>query len=163
EHLPHSLKRRTESNPHLDQLLAYLRAHTTVQVLDVRAAMHEAKARERLYDYTDSHWNGRGAYVAYDGLIEAMSPQFPGMRPVPRSDFDSAVGVARGGDCARLLGLRDHLAEEALGLVPRAPRLARWVNVDDPSPADYPLRPFAMERPGEELPRAVMFRDSFGA
>src|SRR5262249_21747021 len=110
EHLPHSLKRRTESNSHLDQLLAYLRAHTTVQVLDVRAAMHEAKARERLYDYTDSHWNGRGAYVAYDGLIEALSPQFPGMRPVPRSDFDNAVGVAPGGDCARLLGLRDHLA-----------------------------------------------------
>jgi hypothetical protein len=163
ESLPESLRIRATQPSRLDQLLRYLREHTTVEVVDVRGPIIEAKARERLYDLTDSHWNDRGAYVAYAGLVDALAPRFDGMAPVPRHLFADAATSIPGGDCARLIGLENRFSELSLSLVPREPRLATRTYVEGPYAADNPLRPFAMERSDAGLPRAVMFHDSFGA
>lgn len=76
EHLPASLTRVRDTS-RLDQLMGYLKAHSSVAVMDLRPSLLAAKARERVYQKTDSHWNERGAFAAYQALFGQISLWFP--------------------------------------------------------------------------------------
>jgi hypothetical protein len=157
-----SLRKRTRTETRLDQLLAYLKEHTQVRVIDVRSELREAKTREQVYEMTDSHWNDRGAYIAYAALIYAIGGQFPGLSPMPREEFADAVRAVPGGDCARLIGRPKRISESSFKLLPKVPRVARRSPVEGTHTSWDILAPFVMERPGTNLPRAVMLHDSFG-
>jgi hypothetical protein len=148
----------------LDQLVRHLRQHSTVPVLDIREAMHEAKSRERLYHMTDSHWNDRGAFVGYEHLAAVLADWFPQIHPWPRSAFREATAEQRGGDLAALIDLAERRHEEWLNLVPLRPRRARQSEqgVVWPAGAEFPIgKPLATECDDPALPRAVVFHDSF--
>jgi hypothetical protein len=143
----------------MDQVLDAL-VDTGVGV-DLRPVMAAAKARERIYHLTDSHWNPRGAHAAYQAIIDAVRQQLPAVPAAwKRSDFEAIERKREGLDLARMMGLRDVLHEVDLALVPRRPRLA---NVVDPPgvSATVELGRIVTEIPGSTLPRAVVFRDSF--
>jgi hypothetical protein len=148
----------------LDQLVEYLHAHSTVPVVDVREALCEAKKTERLYHKHDSHWNDRGAFVAYQEVGRVLSEWFPSVRPLPRSAFRDAVSPRPSGDLAAMVGEGDSRLEDSLDLVPLTPRRARLTrDVPEPPRDARPLdgKPFAAEQDDPRLPRAVMFHDSF--
>jgi hypothetical protein len=163
ESLPRALRKRAKEETRLDQLIAALRANTDIQIIDVRPALCEAKERDRLYDHTDSHWNDRGAYVAYTAMMNELSRQFPQLTPMARDAFSDAETIKPGGDCARLVGLPKRFPELSLSLVPKFTRQAQRRPIDGPYAENNPLRPFATEHPNHALPRAVMFHDSFGS
>jgi hypothetical protein len=148
-----------------DQLWDHMKTHSSVRIVDVREDMQRARTRELLYDLTDTHWNARGAYVGYVRIVEALSIWFPRMRVQPRSDFRDTATIGPGGDLALMLGLCAELPENRLGLEPLAPRRARQTNEVFPLlPGMAPSRAtFATERDDAELPKAVMFRDSFAS
>src|SRR5262249_1751341 len=159
EVLPRPLRHQQAAGSRIQQLLAYLKAHSDVPILDLREPLRQAKAQERLYDRTDTHWNERGGYVGYREIVSALSSAFPVLRPQSRAAFADVVERRKGGDLARMLDLDDRLPEEYLGLAYKSSQLAR--------PAEAGIRlppgpqPFAMERDNPRLPRAVMFCDSF--
>jgi len=146
-----------------DQLMDHMKAHSSVRIVDVREDMRLAKERELLYDLTDTHWNARGAFIAYGRIVESLSTWFPEMQVLPRTAFRDVANIGPGGDLALMLGLAEQMPENRLGLVPLAPRHAR------PTAEVFPLPPgfaphqitVAMERDDAKLPRAVMFRDSY--
>ena len=130
-------------------------------VVDVRDALASAKTRERTYHLTDSHWNDRGLFVAYQALVEAARRQDPSVPPAwPRSDFSDVSKVTDAGDLGGMLGLKRVLREERLLLAPGRPRLARVVEPAGAEPTAEEGR-LVTEIPGSTLPRAVIFRDSF--
>src|SRR5205085_9911488 len=45
--------------------------------VDVRPALLRSRDRERLYHLTDTHWNDRGAFLAYQQLIAAVRRSNP--------------------------------------------------------------------------------------
>lgn len=161
EHLP------TRTIPHprvsrLDQLVSYLRTHSTVPILDVREELRAAKKREQLYFKLDTHWNDRAAFIAYQALGLRLAQWFPGCRPVPRSAFRETVG-RRDCDLALLLGGNVTPDEESLDLTPISPRRAHLVA---PPPrlehgCYLHFLPFATEQDNSRLPRVVIFHDSF--
>lgn len=158
EHMPASL-RQVGSKRRMDQVLDAV-AGTSLAV-DLRPALEAAKANERIYHLTDSHWNARGALVAYQQIIEAVRAQHPAVPPAwPRSDFDAVERRTGGLDLARMMGLNRRLRETDLALVPKRRRLAKVV---DPPGAgtSAELGRLVMAIPGSPLPRAVVFRDSF--
>ena len=158
EHMPASLH-QVGSARRMDQVLDAV-AGTGVAV-DLRPAVEAAKAAERVYHLTDSHWNARGALVAYQQIIEAVHAQYPAVPPAwKRSDFDAVERQTGGLDLARMMGLNHVIRETDLTLVPKRRRLAKVV---DPSGADSSaeLGRLVMAIPGSPLPRAVVFRDSF--
>jgi hypothetical protein len=159
EDLPRPLRRQHQAGSRLEQLLAHLRAHSDVPVLDLREPLRQAKARERLFDVTDTHWNTRGAYVGYRRIMDTLSLWFPELHPLPRDAFDEVSTVRSGGDLARMLVLEDRMPEESLGLVLRNPRPV----VPKHPGIEVPHEPaaFALEQPDPRLPRAVVFCDSF--
>lgn len=163
EYLPSTLSGRTSSR--LDQFLDHMRAHSSVPVLDLREPLLQAKAKGRVYWRTDSHWNERGAYLGYREILRAVSVHLPEVQPLPPEVFEKVHQVTPGGDLAGMLGMADRLPEENFFLRPIEPRRALKADARVPTPpgAIHPdTMPFAMECDDPSLPRAVMFRDSFG-
>jgi hypothetical protein len=146
-----------------DQLIEFVKAHSNVRIVDVRDAMRVAKEHERVYDMTDTHWNPRGAFVAYRRIIEELSAWFPDLEAQPRSSFRDVETVQPGGDLARTLGLVQEMPEWRLGLERIGPRQSREMDKVLPRPAGFgPGRiPIATVCADTKLPRALMFHDSF--
>ena len=161
EFLPGSLHPVRDAS-RIDDFVRYLARHSTVHVLDLRPALFEAKARERLYHRTDTHWNDRGAYVAYQQILLRLRPGVPSLVPLGREAFEPREVRTPGMDLAGMLGLTDVLGEEDLTLQPRRPRAARTVEPARPDPHGMEAR-LVTEIPGSPLPRALIFRDSFGS
>lgn len=159
DHLAHH-----EGESRLDQLLRALRERTDVTIVDLRGPMLEAKPSfERLYHPADTHWNDFGAYVGYAALMQALTHQIEVGGPTPLEAFQRrSVPSLR--DLANMLGLPEDYPSESIALsLPGA----RSVVHDEPRYRDNPFAPpQAPARVGEiadpSLPRAVVFRDSFG-
>ena len=130
-------------------------------VVDVRGPLFAAKSHDRLFHLTDTHWNERGAFVAYQQIIEAVRRQLPAVPPAQdRSMFIPASRVLSGRDLAAIIGLKWVLQEEDLQLLPKTPR--DYVVVEPPGEwATSGEGRIVTEIPGSTLPRAVIFRDSF--
>lgn len=162
EHLPPSIHRRPGPS-RADELAGYLRAHSTVPVVDLRRPLVAAKTGERLYHRTDSHWNDRGALVGYQQIMDALVAQRATlMPPHDRTAFAAVVRTEPGWDLAEMLSLTRELPEENLALTPLAPRHARVVEPAQPHPLYIgPRLVTAVADP--HLPRAVFYRDSFGS
>ena len=71
-----------ERETKLDQLLKYMQAHSTVQILDLRPVLLAAKQTAPTYLQTDTHWNLFGCFVACQEVIKTLSPQFPDLPPL---------------------------------------------------------------------------------
>jgi hypothetical protein len=150
---------RIHDTSRADQLFVALQ--DTGLAIDTRPALFEAKQRERIYHKTDTHWNDRGALVAYQAIVNAARAQAPAIAgPWTRADFTPAARDVESGDLAAMMGLKRVLREEDLALDPNRPRLARVVEPAGAAPMAEEGR-LVTEIPGSSLPRAVIFRDSF--
>jgi hypothetical protein len=163
EMLPASLRARSQGPSRLDQLITYLESHSSFRLLDVREPLRHAKSWGQLYVRTDTHWNERGAYVAYREIIESVRGRFPDLKPWPPSAFDAHPLRNPGGDLAGMLGVANQVAEEDPRLVPRRPRQAREVEtaLRVPNLPSWEQPSLVTEHPDRHLPHAVIFRDSF--
>ena len=130
-------------------------------VVDVRQAILGGKSQERLFHKTDTHWNGRGAFLAYQQIIDAVHRQLPAVPPARnRSQFNPTSRMLNGRDLAAIIGLKRVMTEEDLQLLPKKGR--GYVVVEPPgSYATAGEGRIVTEIPGSSLPRAVVFRDSF--
>jgi alginate O-acetyltransferase complex protein AlgJ len=146
----------------MDQLFESLQG-TDVATVDVRPALLSAKSRERLYEKTDTHWNERGAFVAYRELIHAIRAQTPSVPPAwERDDFAAVEYETDAMDLAGMIGLKDVLRETRLRLLPKRPRRARVIEPPGEL-ASANVGRLVTEIADPSLPRAVVFRDSFGS
>ena len=104
-----------------------------------------------------------GAAVGYGQILTALAGSVPGLTPPVGSDgFDVVSVEARGGDLATMLGLERTLTETEWRLAPRRPRRARIVEPDgDHKGFAVPRVVSVVDDP--RLPRAVVYRDSFGS
>lgn len=164
EYLPRGMSCNPATLRH-DQLLEHLRAHSDLAILDLRGPLKEARASERIYYRTDSHWNKRGAYVAYQQIVSALKNRFPQLQPVPRSAFAPTTVDRPGGDLACMLSLSDQMHEEELALCPLARGSARETGEKLPITEKYRLphmQPAAWESPQDNPVRALVIHDSFG-
>ncbi len=87
----------------LDQLLAYVREHTDVPVLDLRPVLLRAKEHGEVYYYHDSHWNWLGANHAQQAIREEIEKLIPGS--LDATLFPMKKGQEREGDLHAFLGM----------------------------------------------------------
>jgi alginate O-acetyltransferase complex protein AlgJ len=121
EYIPNWLK-KSDTPSKLDQLMAHMKAYSTVEVLDLRPAFIAAKPAGLLFLKTDTHWNGLGAFVACAQVARELSRQMPGIKPLALDAFDRKSVVERAGDCARFIGQGDELQEtQQIVFSPRPP------------------------------------------
>ncbi|HET8575864.1 MAG TPA: hypothetical protein VFO18_02100 [Methylomirabilota bacterium] len=152
---------RVHPTTRMDQLTAHLRARSSLELLDLRGALTEAKGESVLYLRTDTHWNDRGALLAADAIVARLDSWFPGLRSLAESAFVPVVHGGWSGDLVGMLSLQGRLHESRLELRPRNGWLARPVVIDLPL-LEAQQTVSATETGDAGLPRAVMFHDSFG-
>jgi hypothetical protein len=160
EFMPGSLQRMRAASRE-DQLLAYMKLHSTVDILDLRPGILSLKTSELLYHRYDTHWNDRGALIGYQEIVARLSRWFPQMQPLQRSDFLQNATIPSG-DRTTLLGLTDGGKPALPGLMPRRGWSAITVEPKEPDPYGEDGT-VVTELRGSHLPRAVMFRDSFSS
>jgi alginate O-acetyltransferase complex protein AlgJ len=160
EHLPSWVARSPLPTPY-DRLRAAMDKDGRVAFVDLRAPLFAAKARERVYYKTDSHWNYNGAIVGYDEIMRAVQKALPekltSVAPVKRPAH--AVGDIYRGDLLLMLGMPARVGEDDVAplgkvLADVASRCARRTDKDEFQGFEF----YACNRPG--LPRAVVLRDS---
>lgn len=142
----------------LDQLAAYLAQHSGVEHVDVRAALHAARADEDdwLYYPYGSHWTDHGAWIAYREILRALSAHFPSLEVPREEDYAPEILPEPGDTWGGRLRLPESFGQARLGFVRRTPLRSRQL-VDDFYERLYEIP----EAP--ELPRALLLHDSFGA
>jgi hypothetical protein len=146
--------------PRLDQLADYLRAHSSIDVLNLRPPLVDAKRAERVYHRTDTHWNKRGALLAYLEMARWIARVRPGTVVPSRDDFEFYTAVGGGHDLPRMLGLESLVSEEILEVRRRAEPRARVVEPAGGG-TDLERGRVVTELPDPSLPRILFFRDSF--
>jgi hypothetical protein len=149
----------------LAPFIAYMKAHSTVEVLDLRPALLQAKQTARTYLITDTHWNLYGAFIGYQEIIKALRRQLPDLgEPLPLAAFETRFSQAKGGDLATMLGQEQSLPEkDYVDLRPRPPlqRIACRVDTNILNKKwNLLTEPVYSENPAQRY-RALFFRDSF--
>lgn len=162
EYMPASLPRATDIHP-MDQLVDYLGEHSDVEILDLRPALEAEKRQRRVYHRTDTHWNDAGAHAAYRAILRRLNALLPGTESARPARVQRGQHAAPGLGLAGLVGLEDVLWEEVLSARVVRPK----AEIAREHRAHYKrrtqtLQPLAHGVANPKLPRAVMFRDSFG-
>lgn len=111
EYLPKNI-RRVHPLTRFDQLMDYLHAHSSIEIIDLRKALKEAKHLHPVYYKTDTHWNDYGAYVAYLQIMKHLSNHFPFLKPISIPDSGISIhGTSTGGDLPDMMAIRDLIPE----------------------------------------------------
>lgn len=141
----------------LDQLVAHLRQHTDVVVVDPRQALRHAAEADHVYYRTDQHFNDLGAWITYREIVAAARGAIPAASALDFDDHLIERRRGRGGDLAAMMALPEDIPEDELLLRPRyRPRLSRdSVMRHGPAPL--------LTRGESGSGGIVMFRDSYGA
>ena len=88
----------------LEQFLKYMKEHSTVEILDLRAPLAAAKKIAPTYLQHDTHWNLYGGFVGCQEIIQYLTRWFPDLPPLRLADFTWTNLPVAGGDLARILG-----------------------------------------------------------
>jgi len=147
---------RVGSASRLDQILNRIETRTSIQVLDLRPALLEAKKGAQIYYATDTHWNDLGAFVAYRAIIEALQPSFPELNPHLLSEYKVSSQLSKQMDLAYIIGSTS-LTEERVQFEPLFTQTARINSMVLPSGREVT---FARNK-NADLPSALFFHDSF--
>lgn len=162
EYLPDHLY-EDNGRTRMDQLLDYLRKSSSVEFIDLRKPLQQAKETGLIYYPNDTHWTDRGILVVYSNLCKKLTQWFPDIQPYSIKDFTIQTQQHKG-DLAMMLGLGDKLTVECESLIPRMPAKARLVNYELPE-GDYLSDDIARQQIATETQgarhRLLIFHDSF--
>ena len=141
-----------------DQFFDYLKAHSNVEVLDLRPVLLAAKKSAPVYQKTDTHWNEFGAFVAGDAVFRALAAnQLPWLSPFRLDDFYRTNRLAPGGDLVRGLGVS--LTESNAVFFTPKPELP---TLETLVPVLEHTKDMARTKNSQGRERMVVYQDSFG-
>jgi hypothetical protein len=139
----------------LDQFFTYMRAHSTVEVVDLRPALLDARRIAPTYFKTDTHWNAFGGFVA----CQEIAKKLPGLEPLSLASFELKKTAEDGGDLAGLLGLK-MTEENAVSLTPKSNLPPLEMSANLAKNPDFTGPSLAKNSQGKGA--ALLFYDSFG-
>ena len=155
--------RKVDDRSVLDDLKDYLDEHSSVELIDLRPDLAEAKKIRDIYYTTDIHWNPWGGLIGYRTLMHAMLKDHPELGlPCLPEDYAVEADTNDQGDLALQIALNDKLTRVTYMMVPKIPFRAKETG-DEPLPGDafFKYKPVFAKGPDPKAPKLLMFRDSF--
>jgi len=149
-----------------DKLITLLRARPVAPFLDLRPALRDAKKITPIYFRTDTHWNERGAFFAYQRVIGKLREWYPDLPMVTENRLRIRSFSCNSGDLANMMGVKEFVAErtdslEITGRVAKGDKqLEGYLRKYDSLYANPDSRPLAIYNPQGKLD-IVLFGDSF--
>ncbi|MFC1687750.1 hypothetical protein ACFL0L_04165 [Patescibacteria group bacterium] len=161
EFLPSNIEKVGEQT-RLDQIVTHLSEHSDFVIIDPREKLIKIKEKNFAYEKTGTHWNEYGAFVAYSELINEVRKNYPNIPAPDINNFELRTEIVGGSDLAILLSLQNQKQDELVYVDPFTPRIAQDASVAFENPNPNPVMPLvAKEVANNELPHALIFRDSF--
>lgn len=150
-----------------DQLVSFLKEHSSVDVIDLRQPLLDRKSIGQLYYRTDTHWNKLGAMLASTIVINHVREKFPNLKE-SRGDQDYTISLkpVEHGDLVRLMGV-DGLLSETQPVLSRRGGEGWKLSHNPPPPTKGDPRdaykPLATQNVplDTKAPRIVLIGDSF--
>jgi len=124
-------------------------------MLDLRGPLIQESAKRQIYYKTDTHWNGYGAYIAYEEIIKALAQDYPVLVPYPEKFFrikERPVKDVR--DMAQSIGAR-YIVESPISANPASSLYTTFGVASD-------QKGIVAFTPDKDLPSLLMLHDSFG-
>jgi alginate O-acetyltransferase complex protein AlgJ len=144
----------------IDQLVERLK-QSSLELIDPREELFKAKAAgEMVYTPADTHWNERGAFVAYRMLMERIRKKYPDNAPLTLDDYKIEYGPPAGTDLTVLLALdRDlHYSVERMRPKWKSHQTAPQTTTFRPG---WGWRVTENKTDLQDRPRLLVFGDSF--
>lgn len=166
EHLPEWIRGSRVATP-LTQFMDYMRFQKNISMIDMRDNLVQVKSNKLLYWKTDTHWTQWGAFFGYRQIADQLSKWFPAKPSMEITDFKIKIGTRKGGDLAAMIGKRQKIREGYPVFTPKNGWQAKRLTPESFYLAKYSLRGkkdnrlIIMESSNNQLPKAVVFRDSF--
>lgn len=166
EMLPEDL--RAAARPtRLDRLVAYMKAHSDVPILDMRPSLRAKKGWKTLYLSNDTHWNHYGSFIAYRDVVARLREWLPELAPPLELSECRITTVPYYGDLARHADLprseytisRDRVDPPTIEDFETTEFIDPVLAPDGVMPID--LNPLPVYRSPSGHGRAVVFHDSF--
>jgi len=124
-----------------------------IKAINVLDALISAKAMDRVYYKTDSHWNYFGAYTAIEEIVKQMSEDFPSLGPIPLSFYSTKETVSNNLDLSTILGFPE-IEETDLSLTPPDSLVVKRTEIREG------IRSYTSNR--SDQPVLLLVADSFG-
>lgn len=149
-----------------EQLHAYLKEKSDLNVPDVFSILRSRKNKGHLYSKIDNHWNAKGALYTASELLTDISSHLKGVDTLNISHFYTEKGVTTKGNISVMLSNCTFFTDTAINMIP----VGGYKSVKGVK-AGYPvLANFAYVNEYEEVrvnkdtakPRLLIISDSFG-
>lgn len=88
----------------IEQVYDYVKKNTNIPIIYPYDALVKAKDEHLTYYKTGTHWNHRGAFIAYNELFKRIKQDFPSLPVLKESDFNIVKKVEADVDIASALG-----------------------------------------------------------
>ncbi|MFT5114305.1 MAG: alginate O-acetyltransferase complex protein AlgJ [Parasphingorhabdus sp.] len=146
----------------LDQLIQSFANEPDFPLLDLRPVFL-AQAQPPLWYRTDTHWNGRGASLALDNLLDYLNSQLELKltNVISTSRFSMRVRKTKGWGLAVMSGMKHSFVESEPQIVPRKPRASPLENPFPNRTRDLRRQPQAYHQEDPQLPNILVLHDSF--
>lgn len=144
-----------------EQFVEYMKANSTVDVLDMTDAFRAAKSQDGpgdyLYNQHGTHWAGRGSLVGYRTLLSHLAQAYPDLRPLPQESLEAREGDGLKDTWSKSMYIADVLRQRDVEFVPRDGY--RHTLLPDRFESTFTRR---TKLEGARGPSLVLFHDSFG-
>ncbi len=153
EYMPDALQ-PTGTESRTDQLVTYLKEHTTVPVVYTKEALLGAKQDAQVFYKYDSHWNQPGAFVGEQLLREVLQGEKDALSEYEIKELpDRFVG-----DLATVSGMQDTLYEYPAEVIGYKPDVTATLTSEEDS-AEATMMSYVSDAPDQR--KLLMIKDSY--
>lgn len=164
EYLPNAVDKLNRIT-RTDQVVQALRENS-IDVLDLRDTLINAKNNDLLYYKTDNHWNALGCFIGCRSIINTIKKDYPEIPALNLADYNITLETRGGGNAAEMINMQSDFSDIGYVLMPKvAPMVRKVPNYGYPVPQYFPyLNEYEMvyETANDSLPNLLFIRDSFG-
>ena len=150
----------------LEQFAEYMQRNSDLDFLDLRPAFAAARKNDgpqnHLYLEEGTHWNARGSMVAYQTILQHLAARIPGLAPLADELWKRVPYDTSGDTWASNMYIGDLSRQREVGLM-REVGTARSRFLNAGLEGSFgPGRKFLRGTEDAQMPRALLFHDSFG-
>lgn len=143
------------------QLMSYLKANSTINLIDPYDQLIKLKKEKIIYYKTDTHWNRFGAFAVYQVIINRIREDFPELSPPYQiSDYNIENKLDFEGDLVSLLDMKNTFSRNSFSLTLKEPNNNVVLNIGDVMELETSFLYY--ENTDQSKPRMLLYRDSFG-
>jgi len=144
------------------QLMEYMKNNSSINIIDPYNTLKQRKTDFDLYYKTDTHWNRKGAFLAYQLMVDSLSKAFPSIGvPHEFSDFEITQDYNYKGDLVTLIDLQNTFQRTSYHMSPKYESTTDGIRIGAPMLGELSFQYYNSSTADTTKPRLLLVRDSF--